>query len=329
MSLKRSLAQRLLATSRPASRQRHYTLNRPNLGPNRFAMDPDPGDKNARPFIQRRAAAFPPELRPAMQDKVLRLLGLPGTGRNFPLWSPPPSPTADDARKLVQGAQMEMAEARLRERPEAWMEYEEFVRVCGSGFPDPGTGVGVAQMLDESGHVVILGDHVLLRPELVRKAIEGLMPFTGGISPSGSTIKELEAMEKERMMIDAMAVARVKRELWCGLGLLVAQTAAFMRLTFWELTWDVMEPICFYLSSIYFMAGYAFFLRTSREPSFEGFFQSRVATKRKQLMDARGFNLRRYEELLRACGPGYSAASPSVPSAIYGTEGVKLDSFCK
>ncbi|KAF3488868.1 hypothetical protein F2Q69_00057962 [Brassica cretica] len=52
------------------------------------------------------------------------------------------------------------------------------------------------------------------------------------------------------------------------------QTALFMRLTFWELTWDVMEPICFYVTSIYFMAGYFFSCRTSKEPSFEGFYQS-------------------------------------------------------
>ncbi|KAI4325496.1 hypothetical protein MLD38_030887 [Melastoma candidum] len=290
-------------------------------------MDPDPGDKNPRPFIQRRAAAFPPELRPSMRDNLLRRLGLPG--RSLPLWSPPPSPAADEARKLLRVTQMEMAKARLRERPEAWMEYQEFVRVCGSGFSDPGRGVAVAKMLDESGHVVVLGDHVLLRPELVRKAIEGLMPISSRMGPNGSMIKELEAMEKERMTIDAMAVARVKRELWCGLGFLVAQTAASMRLTFWELTWDVMEPICFYLTSIYFMAGYAFFLRTSREPSFEGFFQSRVAKKRKQLMDAQGFDLKRYEELLQACSPGYLTASPKVPFATRGTDGAMLDSFCK
>nr|VDD41062.1 unnamed protein product [Brassica oleracea] len=42
---------------------------------------------------------------------------------------------------------------------------------------------------------------------------------------------------------------------------MILQTALFMWLTFWELTWDVMEPICFYVTSIYFMAGYSFFLQ--------------------------------------------------------------------
>lgn len=35
--------------------------------------------------------------------------------------------------------------------------------------------------------------------------------------------------------------------LWAGLFLLVFQLAAFIRLTFWELSWDVMEPIGFFV----------------------------------------------------------------------------------
>ncbi|KAI4386734.1 hypothetical protein MLD38_004641 [Melastoma candidum] len=333
MSLKRTLAQRLLSLSRPTSLRRHYTMSRANRGPSRSTVDHDPGDESlARRFIQRRAAAFQPEPRP-MQDGLLKRLGLPGLdrdhGRNFPFWSTAPvaDMAADNARKLLRVAQMEMAKSRLREMPEAWIGYEEFVRVCGSGSSDPGQGALVARMLDESGHVVVLGDHVLLRPELVRKAIEGLMPTNDEIRPDDPRREEFEAMEVERMTIHAIAEAGVKRELWCGLGFLVAQTAAFMRLTFWELTWDVMEPICFYLTSVYFMAGYAFFLRTAREPSFEGFFQSRFATKRKRLMDSRGFDLRRYEELRRVFGPRSSSAVP-LPRLPFGSD-VELDSICK
>lgn len=119
-------------------------------------------------------------------------------------------------------------------------------------------------------------------------------------------------MEAQKADIDSAAAAQVRRELWCGLAYLVVQTAGFMRLTFWELSWDVMEPICFYVTSMYFMAGYAFFLRTKKEPSFEGFFESRFAAKQKRVMRAQGFDLRRYEELRRACGvpPALQARTP-------------------
>ncbi|KAF8028729.1 hypothetical protein BT93_E1398 [Corymbia citriodora subsp. variegata] len=149
----------------------------------------------------------------------------------------------------------------------------------------------------------------------VMKAVEGLMP-----PPPRSA--ELEELELRKAEIDREADYLVRRELWLGLGYLVVQTAGFMRLTFWELTWDVMEPICFYLTSVYFMLGYAFFLRTSREPSFEGFFQSRFAAKQEKLMRARGFDVRRYDELrerARRASPLMPPPPPPASSAFGGS----------
>ena len=114
--------------------------------------------------------------------------------------------------------------------------------------------------------------------------------------------EELKAMEAQKADIDRAAAAQVRRELWCGLGLLATQTLGFMRLTFWELSWDVMEPVCFYVTSLYFMSGYAFFMRTATEPSFEGFFRSRFASKQRRLMRARGFDVHRYNALRKAQG---------------------------
>lgn len=143
----------------------------------------------------------------------------------------------------------------------------------------------------------------------VAKAMEKVIPLPLFDAPLNDPRREeLREMQRRKMEIDRRAETWVRRELWCGLAFLVAQTAAFMRLTFWELTWDVMEPICFYVTSIYFMAGYVFFLRTSREPSFEGFFESRMAAKQRRLMRAANFDLRRFHELSRAFNP--SPASP-------------------
>lgn len=116
-------------------------------------------------------------------------------------------------------------------------------------------------------------------------------------------------MEDQKVEIDTKAEALVRRELWAGLGYMVVQTAAFMRLTFWELSWDVMEPICFYVTSAYFMLGYTFFLRTAKEPSFEGFFQSRFNAKQTRLMKTHDFDVKRYNELRKAFDPHYSSSS--------------------
>lgn len=133
----------------------------------------------------------------------------------------------------------------------------------------------------------------------VVKAIQSLIPTCH--SPSDPTI--FQEMEKEKAAIDKEAKALVQQELWCGLGYFLLQTTAFMRLTFWELSWDVMEPICFFVTSMQFMAGYAFFLRTSKEPSFEGFFHSRFVVKQRRLIKARNFDIDKYNELKRGYRP--------------------------
>lgn len=144
----------------------------------------------------------------------------------------------------------------------------------------------------------------------VAKAIGGLLPVpVAAAHVNDPRRKEFEEMEKQKAAIDKKADSLVRRELWCGLGYLVVQTAGFMRLTFWELTWDVMEPICFYVTSMYFMAGYTFFLRTSKEPSFEGFFQNRFTAKQKRLMKTENFDIVRYNELRRAFNPSSSPSS--------------------
>ena len=143
----------------------------------------------------------------------------------------------------------------------------------------------------------------------VAEAIQGLLPAPGAKAYEPLR-KELEEMEKDKSAIDNKAETLVRRELWSGLGLLVAQTAAFMRLTFWELSWDVMEPICFYVTSMYFMAAYTFFLRTSKEPSFEAFYESRFSTKQKRLMKLHNFDIARYNQLRAACSP-HSSSPPA------------------
>ncbi|KAK1440729.1 hypothetical protein QVD17_06560 [Tagetes erecta] len=134
----------------------------------------------------------------------------------------------------------------------------------------------------------------------VVKAIYGLLP-TNLQAIHGPLVKELEEMERWKSAIDTKAKKIVQRELWGGLACLMVQTAGFIRLTFWELSWDVMEPICFYVTSLYFMGGYTFFLRTAKEPSFQGFFQSRFSSKQKKLMKREGFDLDKYNKLREAC----------------------------
>ncbi|MCD7453456.1 hypothetical protein HAX54_020997 [Datura stramonium] len=138
-------------------------------------------------------------------------------------------------------------------------------------------------------NVIVLGDVVFVRPHQVAKSMDKIISESIA-SPNDPRRKELEDMEKQKNLIDQKAQSLVKGELYCGLGLKF-QTLGFMRLTFWELTWDVMEPICFFVTSLHFALAYGFFLRTSKEPTFEGYFQRRFKVKQKKLMKTHNFDL--------------------------------------
>ncbi|KAI3957939.1 hypothetical protein MKW92_011636 [Papaver armeniacum] len=228
--------------------------------------------------------------------------------------------SVDDAKKLLKLSQLETLKSTLRKIPQDSITYPEFLQICIDS-TRINQGLELAKALDESGSVIVLGNIVFLRPEQLTNAIKSIIPLP--ICDKNDPRKtEFENMEKEKEIIDAKAEVLVKRELWSGLGLLVLQTAGFMRLTFWELSWDVMEPICFFVTSMYFMAGYAFFLRTSKDPSFEGFFQSRFGAKQKKLMMHYNFDVERYNELKRAY---YSSASTSVSKAASSSPFVHTD----
>lgn len=306
-ALRRAVAQRFAAAPQATYGMRRFTQERPAFRP---TMPPDAGFLPLADRIRDHlGVSFPrinldglvppaapaPAPTPARQDATAEVGSL----------------TVAEARKVLRATQMEAARARVRASREGAVPYADFLRLCCDA-AGADAGPSVARALDESGSVIVLGSTVFLRPEMVVKAIEKVIPIprAPAIAENDPAREELKAMEAVKADIDRRATLQVRRELWGGLAALALQTAGFMRLTFWELSWDVMEPICFFVTSTYFMAGYAFFLRTKREPSFEGFFQSRFLVKQKRLMKARDFDLRRYSELRRACGlPALQAQS--------------------
>lgn len=332
MALRRTLAKRLLNITRtpsPAGTLEHSPISSPsfqNLVPSNAVKTNfhddflDSSDNGFfRRFLQRRAlnqlARLPEFLSVPVGDKLReKLRGLNGTGERLRLDGLSPQAPAmsdsqdgisvEDTRKLLKVSQVEKLKWTLRQIPKNSIPYSEFIQICVEVCSNKDQGAEFAKMLDESGSVIVLGNIVFLRPEQVAKSMETLISQSIA-TPNDPRREELEQMEKQKSVIDQKAKTLVQGELYCGLGFLVLQTLGFMRLTFWELSWDVMEPICFFVTSLHFAGAYAFFLRTSKEPSFEGYFQRRFKAKQKQLMKTHNFDLEKYNNLCRAFYPNY------------------------
>lgn len=67
---------------------------------------------------------------------------------------------------------------------------------------------------------------------------------------------QLVGLEAAKRSIDARARRRMRVVTWGGLGMMTAQWTLLFRLAYFELSWDVVEPIGFFLGGLYSIAGY-------------------------------------------------------------------------
>ena len=132
--------------------------------------------------------------------------------------------------------------------------------------------------------------------DLVRKAMP--LALTPENDPGKEELKQLQAQLED---INKLAHKQVRRILWSGLGFLITQVGLFFRLTFWEFSWDVMEPITFFTTTTGLVVGYAYFLITSRDPTYRDFMERMFESRQRKLIQRQNFNLDKYLELQRRC----------------------------
>ncbi|XP_074855605.1 calcium uniporter protein, mitochondrial isoform X2 [Carettochelys insculpta] len=77
--------------------------------------------------------------------------------------------------------------------------------------------------------------------------------------------EQLAPLEKVRMEISRKAEKRTTWVLWGGLAYMATQFGILARLTWWEYSWDIMEPVTYFITYGSAMAMYAYFVMTRQE----------------------------------------------------------------
>jgi len=170
MAFKKTLAQRLLNITKISN----YRISSPVRSPNppKTGIAPDPGDSGIfRRFLHKRPV-FSTELRQPPADTILHRLREMDIARSrirLDGLTPPEQPevAAKDVRKVLRAVQIETVKSKLRKIPESCIPYSEFIRMCLENCSDLEQARSIAQMLDDSASVIILGDVVFLRPDQV------------------------------------------------------------------------------------------------------------------------------------------------------------------
>lgn len=88
-------------------------------------------------------------------------------------------------------------------------------------------------------------------------------------------LRELEALkddlaplEDQRQILTAQAEKSTNNLTWLGLGLMSVQFGILARLTWWEYSWDIMEPVTYFVTYGTAVACYAYFVMTRQEYLF-------------------------------------------------------------
>ncbi|WVZ68408.1 hypothetical protein U9M48_017350 [Paspalum notatum var. saurae] len=208
--------------------------------------------------------------------------------------------TAAEARRLMRLANVEALKRRLGDGEV--IPYADLLRACreAGAARTHAEAAALAGALDEAGVVLLFRDRVYLQPDKIVDLVRKAMPLalTPENDPGKEELKQLQAQLED---INKLAHKQVRRILWSGLGFLITQVGLFFRLTFWEFSWDVMEPITFFTTTTGLVVGYAYFLITSRDPTYRDFMERMFESRQKKLIQRQKFNLDRYLELQRRC----------------------------
>ncbi|KAM1697735.1 hypothetical protein ACFX14_028956 [Malus domestica] len=219
--------------------------------------------------------------------------------------------SSSEAKRMMRLVNVEALKAKLGTEGKEAIPYSDLLEACQSiGVArSPEEAAAFARVLDEAGVIILFRDKVLLHPnrvvELVRKAV----PLS--LTPEDDPLwEELKQLQKKKEEIDVLAHKHVRRVLWFGLGVVLAQLGLFFRLTYWDFSWDVVEPLAYFTTTSYIGIGYAYFLITSRDPTYQDLMKRLFIRRQRKLIKRHNFDVEKFKEIQRKCGiPLHASAS--------------------
>jgi len=79
---------------------------------------------------------------------------------------------------------------------------------------------------------------------------------------------ELSPLEQQKALIDENAAKRTNFLVWAGLGFMGLQFGFLARLTWWEYSWDIMEPVTYFVTYFSSMVFYTYFVLTRQDANY-------------------------------------------------------------
>jgi len=205
-----------------------------------------------------------------------------------------------DALPLLEREHFLRVRNKLEKDERKKISLNEYYQICEQEGLGKEQASRLSKSLGDSGIILhfpqssnkFLHEVVFLKPQelnsLVSKVVNQFSPET--IEHQLTTTKkeidslkeQLQPLQVQRDTLEKKAHRHANLVIFSGLGYCILQFAAIGRLTWWELSWDVMEPVTYMLTFATALIGYTFFVLTGSEYTYEGLkrtLQQRKLTK--------------------------------------------------
>jgi hypothetical protein len=230
-------------------------------------------------------------------------------------------PTELDLAALLRRAKFREVQGRIASDPRRALRPDEWRALCAEhGVREPAEASQLLRLLHECGAVLHLsaedaddgsGERVLLDPGEIVDAVCGALGFASPAQRRRQAERvrveaELRALGEEQARLatlatqaDAAARARADRVVAGGLALYAATTGAQWYLTYYVLSWDIMEPWTYFTTLGVGTFGYAYWLVTQREFEYSTHVDTAVESGRRRRLLAEGVEETRVEGLAK------------------------------
>ncbi|KAK4857915.1 hypothetical protein QYF36_008178 [Acer negundo] len=151
--------------------------------------------------------------------------------------------------------------------------------------------IDFARVLDEARVVILFRDKVFLHPY---KVVDNIRR---SIAEVPKMREELRILQEKKLQIDIQAHKQVRQIFWFGLSLASFKLGLFVRLTYWELSWEVTSPIAYFYTVIGIVLGYSYFLFTGRYPTYSDLLERLFLSRQRKLFQKHNFDVNRFQEL--------------------------------
>ncbi|XP_077575548.1 calcium uniporter regulatory subunit MCUb, mitochondrial-like [Stigmatopora nigra] len=148
-----------------------------------------------------------------------------------------------------------------------------------------------ALQMDDMKHVVQLLHTALNLPEHQFKQERQLLEKLDRLK------QELSPLEKVKAQLSIKADAQTSRAIWGGLALLSVQGGALGWLTWWVYSWDVMEPVTYFVTYVTSMGAFAFYVLTKKEYFYPNAKDRQFLNYFHKAASKKKFNVEKYNEL--------------------------------